>query len=90
MKTAFGEQSKVSQFRLIIIYYIQLPTPREPSPEPTIPASTEYARPCPHCSPHNQFGWTCPTPVVDPSVDAENAWHLDEGAPPGHAFCGNW
>lgn len=68
----------------------QLPTPREASPEPTIPQSGEFARPCPHCIPGNRFGWQCPNPVPDPASDPEHAWTMDDGSPPGHACCGNW
>ncbi|EIW80992.1 hypothetical protein CONPUDRAFT_56042 [Coniophora puteana RWD-64-598 SS2] len=68
---------------------MRIPTPREPSPEPNLNPNLDYVRPCPHCSPNNQFGWSCPEPVVDYAVDAEHAWHLDDGSPPGHAYCGN-
>ncbi|KAF8258211.1 hypothetical protein EI94DRAFT_1780947 [Lactarius quietus] len=67
----------------------RIPTPREASPEPTIPQSGEFARPCPHCIPGNRHGWQCPNPVPDPSADPEHAWPMEEGAPPGHASCGN-
>lgn len=68
----------------------QIPAPREASPDPTIPQSGEFARPCPHCIPGNRFGWQCPNPVPDPTSDQEHAWPMDEGSPPGHACCGNW
>ncbi|KIK93726.1 hypothetical protein PAXRUDRAFT_828667 [Paxillus rubicundulus Ve08.2h10] len=68
---------------------MRLPTPREASPEPNLNQNSDYARPCPHCTPDNPYGWRCPQPVVDFSVDPEQAWHLDDGAPPGHAYCGN-
>ena len=68
----------------------QIPTPREASPEPNLIQNSDYARPCPHCGPDNPYGWRCPQPIVDFSVDPEQAWHLDDGAPPGHAYCGNW
>ncbi|KAK0201854.1 hypothetical protein DFS33DRAFT_1350575 [Desarmillaria ectypa] len=67
---------------------MRIPPPREASPEPNLNQS-DYARPCPHCTPGNMFGYTCPQPVPDPDTDAEHAWHLDEGTPPGHANCGN-
>ncbi|KAI0304462.1 hypothetical protein B0F90DRAFT_1809281 [Multifurca ochricompacta] len=67
----------------------RIPTPREASPEPTIPQSGEYARPCPHCVLGNRYGWQCPNPVPDPTSDPEHAWPMDEGSPPGHACCGN-
>ncbi|KAK0221886.1 hypothetical protein IW262DRAFT_1315498 [Armillaria fumosa] len=67
---------------------MRIPPPREASPEPNLNQS-DYARPCPHCAPGNMFGYTCPQPVSDPETDAEHAWHLDEGTPPGHANCGN-
>ncbi|KAK0187938.1 hypothetical protein F5146DRAFT_1061399 [Armillaria mellea] len=67
---------------------MRIPPPREASPEPNLNQS-DYARPCPHCTPGNMFGYTCPQPVPDPETDAEHAWHLDEGTPPGHANCGN-
>ncbi|KAH7885281.1 hypothetical protein F5I97DRAFT_1810715 [Phlebopus sp. FC_14] len=68
---------------------MRIPTPREASPEPNINQNSDYARPCPHCAPDNPYGWRCPQPLVDFSVDPEQAWHLDDGTPPGHAYCGN-
>ncbi|KAH9080587.1 hypothetical protein EDB83DRAFT_2340253 [Lactarius deliciosus] len=67
----------------------RIPTPREASPEPAIPQSGEFARPCPHCVPGNRYGWQCPNPVPDPASGPEHAWPMEEGAPPGHACCGN-
>ncbi|KAI5123173.1 hypothetical protein M0805_000873 [Coniferiporia weirii] len=67
----------------------RIPAPREPSPEPTIPANTDFMQPCPHCAPNNSFNWTCPQPISDPNTDTENAWHINDGTPPGHGFCGN-
>ncbi|KAI0056267.1 hypothetical protein BV25DRAFT_1766698, partial [Artomyces pyxidatus] len=67
----------------------RIPTPREPSPEPAIAQPTEYARPCPHCPPVNRYGWNCPQPVPDPAADPDHAWLVDDGSPPGHAYCGN-
>lgn len=63
--------------------------PREPSPEPSIPQSSEFIAPCPHCLPNNDWGWRCPQPIADPNTDAENAWRVDAGTPPGHGHCGN-
>ncbi|KAG8214553.1 hypothetical protein J3R82DRAFT_9614 [Butyriboletus roseoflavus] len=68
---------------------MRIPTPREASPEPNLNQNSDYARPCPHCGPDNPYGWRCPHPIVDFAVDPEQAWHLDDGAPPGHAYCGN-
>ncbi|EDR13721.1 uncharacterized protein LACBIDRAFT_309007 [Laccaria bicolor S238N-H82] len=68
---------------------LRLPAPREASPEPNINQSTDFAHPCPHCLPGNPYGYRCPQPVPDPNVDAEHAWPLDDGLPPGHAHCGN-
>ncbi|KAG1872420.1 hypothetical protein DFJ58DRAFT_722359 [Suillus subalutaceus] len=68
---------------------MRIPTPREASPEPNLNQNADYVRPCPHCTPDNAFGWRCPQPVIDYGVDPERAWHLDDGNPPGHAFCGN-
>ncbi|TFK68577.1 hypothetical protein BDN72DRAFT_841547 [Pluteus cervinus] len=68
---------------------MRLPSPREASPEPNVTQSADLARPCPHCQPGNPFGWMCPQPIPDPAVDPDNAWHLDNGTPPGHAHCGN-
>lgn len=76
---------------MLNIYRCQkLPAPREASPEPNINQSTEFAQPCPHCLPGNPFGWRCPLPIPDPNTDADHAWPLDDGLPPGHAHCGNW
>lgn len=69
----------------------QIPTPRQASPEPNIPqGNLNLVHPCPHCLPGNQFGWTCPHPIADPDADLDAAWHTDDGAPPGHGYCGNW
>ncbi|KAG1770891.1 hypothetical protein EV702DRAFT_1202218 [Suillus placidus] len=68
---------------------MRIPMPREASPEPNLNQNADYVRPCPHCAPDNAFGWRCPQPVIDYGVDPERAWHLDDGNPPGHAFCGN-
>ncbi|THV03864.1 hypothetical protein K435DRAFT_715169 [Dendrothele bispora CBS 962.96] len=68
---------------------LRFPSPREISPEPNINLSTEFARPCPHCLPHNPFGWRCPQPIPDPNTDVEHAWRLDDGLPVGHTHCGN-
>ncbi|KAJ7189858.1 hypothetical protein GGX14DRAFT_382823 [Mycena pura] len=67
---------------------MRLPAPREMSPEPDINPS-DYVRPCPNCLPGNPYGWRCPQPIVDPDVDPEHAWPLEDGTPPGHALCGN-
>ncbi|KAJ7928050.1 hypothetical protein B0H13DRAFT_1016114 [Mycena leptocephala] len=67
---------------------MRLPTPREASPEPDINPS-DFVRPCPNCVLGNQYGWRCPQPIVDPNVDPENAWPLEDGTPPGHGLCGN-
>ncbi|KAG9017041.1 hypothetical protein FRB90_001979 [Tulasnella sp. 427] len=53
------------------------------------PPPDNLARPCPHCLPNNEFGWRCPRPLADPTTDAEHAWNLDNGTPPGHAWCGS-
>ena len=71
-------------------YTPKIPAPRQPSPEPDINQSAEFARPCPHCTPSNIYGWTCPQPIPDPRTDFDHAWPLDDGIPPGHAQCGNW
>ncbi|KAJ7486031.1 hypothetical protein B0H11DRAFT_1805987 [Mycena galericulata] len=67
---------------------MRLPAPREASPEPDINPS-DYVRPCPNCVLGNPYGWRCPQPIVDPNVDPEHAWPLEDGTPPGHALCGN-
>ncbi|KAF8644419.1 hypothetical protein AX16_008479 [Volvariella volvacea WC 439] len=68
---------------------MRLPVPREASPEPNLNQSADLAQPCPNCVPGNPWGWSCPQPIPDPTTDPEHAWHLDNGAPPGHAHCGN-
>jgi E3 ubiquitin-protein ligase CHFR len=69
----------------------KIPYPREASPPPAIPThNPDYARPCPHCLPGNQYGWRCPQPIRDADIDPDGAWHLDDGTPPGHAYCGHW
>ncbi|KAL4080668.1 hypothetical protein J3A83DRAFT_4084848 [Scleroderma citrinum] len=70
---------------------IRIPSPREASasPEPNFNHNPEYARPCPHCASDNQYGWRCPQPVIDFTIDPERAWHVEDGIPPGHAYCGN-
>ncbi|KAG6330534.1 hypothetical protein ID866_8554 [Astraeus odoratus] len=68
---------------------VRIPSPREASPEPNLNQNSDYARPCPHCASDNQFGWRCPQPVIDYTVDPDRAWHVDEGSPPGHGYCGH-
>ncbi|KAF9651611.1 hypothetical protein BDM02DRAFT_3110352 [Thelephora ganbajun] len=68
---------------------LRIPPPREPSPEPTLPRNTDYAQPCPHCIPGNPFGWSCPSPIPDPETNQDQGWLLEDGAPPGHGFCGH-
>ncbi|KAJ3842804.1 hypothetical protein F5878DRAFT_359975 [Lentinula raphanica] len=68
---------------------MRFPSPREASPEPNVNISAEFARPCPHCSPNNVYGWSCPVPIPDPTVDLDRAWHIDDGLPTGHVQCGN-
>ena len=59
----------------------QIPVPRTASPEPNLNPSTDFARPCPHCAPHNPYGWQCPQPIADPNIEPDNAWPLDDGPP---------
>ncbi|KAH6912790.1 hypothetical protein BKA70DRAFT_1370273 [Coprinopsis sp. MPI-PUGE-AT-0042] len=68
---------------------LRIPSPREPSPEPAINVNADLAQPCPHCAANNPHGWRCPQPIADPATDADNAWHLDGGMPPGHGQCGH-
>lgn len=67
---------------------MRIPAPREASPEPDINPS-DYVRPCPNCILGNPYGWRCPVPLVDPNIDPEHAWLVEDGTPPGHALCGN-
>ncbi|KDQ21009.1 hypothetical protein BOTBODRAFT_27022 [Botryobasidium botryosum FD-172 SS1] len=74
--------------------HIQIPPPKQLSPDVLLPqtqsqnpAPDHLARPCPHCLPNNQLGWSCPQPIADPETDRQNAWNLDNGSPPGHAWC---
>ncbi|KAI0670758.1 hypothetical protein C8Q78DRAFT_1031781 [Trametes maxima] len=70
--------------------HLRIPSPRQASPEPNVPATAGvYIRPCPHCTPGNQWGWRCPQPIVDPDADAAHAWLIEDGYPPGHGVCGN-
>ncbi|KAG8822980.1 hypothetical protein FRC18_010855 [Serendipita sp. 400] len=69
---------------------IPVPTPRPRSPEiAPITDHEAYFRPCPHCASPNDFNWSCPDPIIDPSVDLTRARLLTDGVPPGHARCGN-
>ncbi|EAU85893.1 hypothetical protein CC1G_02916 [Coprinopsis cinerea okayama7 len=68
---------------------LRIPSPKEPSPEPTINVNADLAQPCPNCPPGNPHGWRCPHPIPDPAADPDNAWHLDDGIPPGHGQCGH-
>lgn len=69
---------------------LRIPSPRQGSPEPVIaPRNTSFVHPCPHCLVGNSWGWTCPQPIVDPDADPDGAWHIEDGSPPGHAYCGN-
>jgi hypothetical protein len=76
-------------FVLLIAHLLQIPTPREASPEPNLNQNADFARPCPHCLPGNPYGWRCPQPIPDPVSDPDHAWHFDDGTPPGHLYCGN-
>ncbi|RDX53271.1 hypothetical protein OH76DRAFT_1343155 [Lentinus brumalis] len=70
--------------------HLRIPSPRQASPEPAVPSTNSlYVRPCPHCTPGNQWGWSCPRPIVDPDLDQANAWPVEDGNPPGHTLCGN-
>jgi len=44
----------------------------------------EYHRPCPTCSPNNDFGYVCPVPILDGTIP------LGENVPAGHemSLCG--
>ncbi|KZT12057.1 uncharacterized protein LAESUDRAFT_733924 [Laetiporus sulphureus 93-53] len=69
---------------------LRLPSPRQASPEPNMASrNANFVHPCPHCAAGNSWGWRCPQPIVDPEMDPENAWHTEDGSPPGHAYCGN-
>lgn len=68
---------------------MRFPSPREASPPLDIDISHEYIRPCSHCAPGNVYGWNCPQPVPDPSLDLANAWRVESGLPPGHLRCGH-
>lgn len=74
---------------LILQNILQIPTPREASPEPNLNQNPDFARPCPHCQADNAYGWRCPQPIPDPNTDPDHAWHFDDGTPPGHTYCGN-
>ncbi|KAG8712909.1 hypothetical protein FRC09_019322, partial [Ceratobasidium sp. 395] len=72
---------------------IPIPPPRMPNPDVLLPqqqnsAADNLARPCPHCAPNNSFDWACPRPIPNPETDSVNAWNLENGAPPGHNYCG--
>ncbi|KAG8873476.1 hypothetical protein FRB97_006725 [Tulasnella sp. 331] len=75
---------------------ISIPPPRPANSEGALlpqsrshdPPPDNLARPCPHCLPNNEFGWRCPRPLADPTTDPTQAWNLDNGTPPGHAWCG--
>ncbi|KAG8770716.1 hypothetical protein FRC12_004092 [Ceratobasidium sp. 428] len=72
---------------------IPIPPPRMPNPDVLLPqqqnsAADNLARPCPHCAPNNSFDWACPRPIPNPETDSTNAWNLENGAPPGHNYCG--
>ncbi|EJT98826.1 hypothetical protein DACRYDRAFT_118588 [Dacryopinax primogenitus] len=60
--------------------------PRHQSPPPM---PLNLARPCPHCTRNNHFGYVCPIPIPDPAqVPREQAWDLESHGPPhGHGFC---
>lgn len=63
----------------------QIPPPREPSPEPTLPRNTDFALPCPHCIPGNPFGWTCVTYAPRSDPFHRNSFQLSKSHPrPGN------
>jgi E3 ubiquitin-protein ligase CHFR len=67
-----------------------VPAPRPRSPEISpLQHNEDYYRPCPHCASSNDFNWSCPEPIIDPSVDISRARLLSDGIPPGHAKCGS-
>ena len=69
--------------------YHQIPTPREPSPEPAIPPTSDFHAPCPTCTANNAYNWTCPHPIPNPTTNPDNALRKDDGIPQGHGQCGN-
>jgi E3 ubiquitin-protein ligase CHFR len=95
----FGRSISVSTFipqlrpcrssKKLLMSFRQFPAPREASPPPEMERSADYVHPCPHCAANNPYDWRCPQPIVDPVTDPDNAWHVDDGIPPGHAHCGN-
>ena len=90
MGTSLRVGSPSSHFPVSGSHRPQLPTPRPATPEPNLePPNDNFARPCPTCLAGNPYGWRCPVPIQDPVIDPENAFDLDDGTPPGHAFCGN-
>lgn len=34
--------------------------------------------------------FSCPNPIPDPETNQDQGWLLEDGAPPGHGFCGHW
>lgn len=70
---------------------IRVPTPRPRSPEITAPQDNEaYYHPCPHCASPNDFNWSCPVPIISPTVNLTLATLLTAPVfPVGHARCGS-
>lgn len=67
---------------------VQIPPPRELTPEPALPPPGDWVHPCPTCSPGNRWGYTCPQPIPEPT--GETGWQREDGVPPGHALCHHW
>ena len=72
----------------------QIPQPKPSNPDVLLPqsrvhepGSDNFARPCPHCTSHNQFGWRCPRPIPDPEANLSEAWNLDDGTNANHNSC---
>ena len=70
---------------------IRVPTPRPRSPEITAPQDNDaYYHPCPHCASPNDFNWSCPVPIISPTVNLTFATLLTASTfPTGHARCGS-
>jgi len=60
---------------------VQIPPPREASPEPTLPRNTDYAQPCPHCIPGNPFGWKFVNHTAFRGVPDRRSFQLPEPNP---------
>jgi len=65
-----------------------------PNPAPTvsqeIPLDGSSCTTPPSVAATTDICSSCPNPIPDPETTQDQGWLLEDGAPPGHGFCGHW